>query len=256
MTISTPAGRSTRSIGQSSECTRGTAFFTTDTIFKKRTTCTPWPDRWSDGGRPLIEDGVLLKAWKHTNNDVFRTVFFEVADRLLKREDPPGNWISYVPCKWNAGILHPRQAFWWGRPMWMAWKESGQTKYRECFERACRWYTKAMRLDGGIMRNTRVDFVAQSFSHATSATCGACMMFLDALTELHSAEFVSQLGLGLRYAISMQVTKPIDPNMKGVVIEKCYPPEQSDRNPWFVRRHWHHFFCHRGDTDAYRSGRA
>lgn len=203
--------------------------------FASRQTYRTWPDQWSDGGRPLLDDGVLLKAYQRSKNERFREVFLAVADRLLQREAPSGNWVGYAPCNWKIGLLHPRQAFWWGRPLWMAWRETGQARYRDAFLRACRWYVQAMRRDGGILRRTYADGSSESFGHVTSATCCACMLFRDAAAEVGSDEFTSRLELGLRYAMSMQVTKPEDPNMQGVIIEKCLPPSQTDANPWRVR---------------------
>lgn len=194
-----------------------------------------WRNRWNEEGRPLIDDGVLLKAWKLTGREKFRTTFFEIADKLLKTEDPPGNWMGYLPCAWKDQRMHPRQAFWWGRPMWMAYKESGQQKYRDCFDRACQWYVKAMRRDGGMLRATYTDFNTTSFGHATSGTGAACMMFRDQYAELGNERYLSQLILGLKYMLSMQLTRPSDPNLRGAIIEKVLPPDGTDAAPWFLR---------------------
>ncbi len=194
-----------------------------------------WSNHWNEKGRPLIEDGVLLKAWKRTGRKKFRKTFFEVADRLLKAEYPPGNWMGYAPCDWSERRIHPRHAFWWGRPMWMAYKESAEQKYRDCFDRACRWYVKAMRRDGGLIRNTYSDFNTDSFGHATSGTGAACMMFRDQYAELGNQEFIPQLVLGLKYMLSMQFGDPSDPNLRGAILEKVLPPNGSDAAPWYIR---------------------
>lgn len=162
---------------------------------KKELSTQGWTDRFGVPGRPLIDDGVLFTAWQRTTDDKLRRIFYEVADLLLLKEDPPGNWINYIPSSWKKGTLHPRNgAFWWGRPMWMAYRSSRNEKYLQCFERSCDWYTKAMRHDGGMFRNTYLDFSTDSFGHATSAVGCACMMFHDNQVELGNSHYCRTPG--------------------------------------------------------------
>jgi len=202
---------------------------------KKTLDAPRWLDKFGAPGRPLLDDGVLLTAWQRTQDEKLRAAFYEIADLLIAKEEPAGNWINYVPCDWKTGAIHPRQAFWWGRPMWMAYKNSKVDKYRQCFERACDWYTKAMRHDGGMLRGTYRDFSTDSFGHATSGTGCACMMFRDSFVELGSKKYLPNLALGLKYMMSMQVTRAQDPEMQGVIIEKVLPPNGSDAAPWHIR---------------------
>jgi hypothetical protein len=194
-----------------------------------------WKDRWGRAGRPLWDDGVWLKAAKHANRPELRKIFFEVADRLLHTEDPPGNWMAYTPCDWRSTSIHPRQAFWFGRPMWMAYRESGRQKYRDCFDRACQWYVRAMRHDGGILRATYADFNTDSFGHANSGTACACMMFRDQYAELGNTAYLPHLVKGLKYLQSVQFVEVKDPNLRGAILEKVLPPKGSDACPWHVR---------------------
>lgn len=215
---------------------KGQGYFHDSYDMKNRKVASPpWRNRWGEAGRPLIDDGVLLKAFQQTGNEKLRKVFYEVADRLLADENPSGNWVNHIPCDWGRGRIHPRHAFWWGRAMWMAYKDSGKQKYRDCFDRATDWYTKAMRLDGGIIRKTSVNFNTASFGHATSGVGAACMMFHDQYKELGNSIYLEKLILGLRYQTQMQVRKADDPNMQGVIIEKVLMPDGVDRVPWMIR---------------------
>ena len=130
----------------------------------------------SHPGRPLNDDAVFLKVAARTDQPKLRTIFYEVAERLLRDEDPPGNWINYGPCNAAKGMIHPRQAYWWGRPMIDAFRDSHDPRYLACARRAGQWYQNAMRIDGGLFRGTRRDFKTDSFSHATS--CVACAVLL------------------------------------------------------------------------------
>jgi hypothetical protein len=192
-------------------------------------------DRWGHIGRPLWDDGVLLTAAKQTKDERLQKIFFDVADRLLRTEDPPGNWMAFHPCDWRAASIHPRQAFWFGRPMWMAYLESGQRKYRDCFDRACQWYVRAMRRDGGMLRNTYADFNTDSFGHAGSGTGCACMMFRDQYAQLGNTAYLPHLIKGLKYLQSMQFVDVKDPNLRGAILEKVLPPKGRDASPWYVR---------------------
>ena len=72
-------------------------------------------------------------------------------------------------------MIHPRQAYWWGRPMIDAYRASRDPRYFACARRAGEWYQNAMRLDGGLFRGTRRDFKTDSFSHATSGVACAVL---------------------------------------------------------------------------------
>ena len=226
-TIDTMIGPWMLSTGLWTSCTKGDGHFHDGYDPKrKKIVSHGWRNRWGEEGRPLLDDGVLLNVWKITGNEKFRKVFFEIADKLLKTEEPAGNWMGYVPCNWNNRSIHPRQAYWWGRPMWMAYKESGQRKYRECFDRACRWYANAMRRDGGVFRNTYADYKTASFGHATSGTGAACLMFRDQCEELNDKSHLPELIIGLKYMLSMQLTEAGDTNLRGAILEKVSHPNR------------------------------
>ena len=126
-------------------------------------------DRPMAPGRPLLEDGVLLKGSILAGSPLWRSTFLEVADRLLAEEDPPGNWAHFRPASAISGNIHPRHAFWWGMPMINAWQATGEEKYLACARRAAEWYVKAQRHDGGLIRGTYLDFNTDSFGHERAA---------------------------------------------------------------------------------------
>ena len=95
----------------------------------------------------------------------------------MKEENPPGNWIKYFPCNQRKGYIHPRHAFWWGVPFIRAYEETKDSNYLDIAIRCGEWYKKAVRVDGGLFRNTYLDYNTDSFGHATSGT--ACAAILD-----------------------------------------------------------------------------
>lgn len=186
-------------------------------------------------GRPLLDDGILLHAYHKSGKRKFRDAFFETADRLLQDEYPSGNWVNFTPCQREAGIIHPRHAYWWGYPMFLAWQESGERKYLDCALRSCRWYARAQRRDGGLIRNTGLDFNTDSFGHSTSGTACAMIMYITANKITGDDEFLPSLAKALEYCLKMQFVDPRDENLRGCILEKVLPPDGTDRSPYHIR---------------------
>lgn len=186
-------------------------------------------------GRPMLDDGVFLTAFALTGDSAWRRRAIAVADRLLADEDPPGNWIAYPPCLPHWNRLHPRQAYWWGRPMLRMFELTRDTDYLECFRRCVEWYRRALRADGAVIRATGRDFSAPSFDHAASASACAAIMFHDAVEHTHDSNCIEPLHRALGFCLKMQMTNPDDPNLRGAIIEKVRMPDGTDRSPYLVR---------------------
>ncbi len=192
-------------------------------------------DKLSSRGRPLLDDAVFLTGYQRSGEETFREIFFEIAERLLLTEDPPGNWIGFGPCDPQAGNIHPRHAYWWGKPMLAAWKASGQEKYLACARRAADWYVGALRADGGLIRNTYRDFNTDSFGHATSGAACAAIFLQEIIAATDDEKYREPAERALGFCMMMQMRTPNDPNLTGVVIEKILPPDGTDRHPYTVR---------------------
>jgi hypothetical protein len=186
-------------------------------------------------GRPLNDDAIFLKAAARGANPNLSAIFYEVAERLLRDEDPPGNWIGYGPCNAATGMIHPRQAYWWGRPMVDAYRDSHDARYLACARRAGQWYQNAMRLDGGLFRGTRRDFKTDSFSHATSGVACAVLLWEELWKETREEGWLESIRTGLDFCRSMQFHDVHDPNLQGALIEGAEAPNGSDASPYYVR---------------------
>lgn len=186
-------------------------------------------------GRPLSDDGILWKVYKKTGERQFLKVFLEACDRLLRDEDPPGNWINYPPCDPVKGSIHPWHAYWWGRPMIYAFQETGDRRYLACALRSGQWYQKAQRRDGGLIRGTYQDFNTNSFGHATSGICCGMILWQELERILNEKLFQSSLKLALEYSINMQFREVSDANLRGCILEKVLPPDGTDRSPYHIR---------------------
>jgi hypothetical protein len=189
----------------------------------------PW------GARPLLDDAVFIKGWKFTGNDSFRQIGIDTAKTLLQDENPVGNWIKYGPCSSKGQRIHPRHAYWWGMPMLEVYKATGDERFLQCFFRSVNWYKKALRKDGGFIRNTYTDFNTDSFGHATSGTACAVICFLKYYEYTGDKRIIEYIESGLEYCMKMQFTNPEDPNLKGAILEKILPPDGTDRSPYYIR---------------------
>lgn len=185
--------------------------------------------------RPLLDDAVFLTTWKLTGEKRYLDIAVATGETLLQEEKPSGNWIGIVPCDSERGVIHPRHAYWWGRPMLMLYKETGDKRFQELFRRSVQWYDHALRLDGGFMRDTSVDFNTGCFGHATSGSACAALCFLD-MAELEDRNYwLSRAEKALDYCCTMQFTSASDPNLQGAVLEKIRPPDGTDRSPYYLR---------------------
>lgn len=185
--------------------------------------------------RPLLDDAVFLKGWRRSGNREFRDIALETAETLLRDENPPGNWIKYIPCDKKSGKIHPRHAYWWGNPMLDLYRETGDERFYVAFHRAADWYRKALRSDGGLFRDTTAAFSSPSFGHAASGSACAAIMFEKLYGETRDASLLALIDSAENFCMNMQLTRPEEPSLKGAILEKVCSPDGSDTVPFLVR---------------------
>ncbi|MBR7107618.1 MAG: hypothetical protein IKC89_04295 [Lentisphaeria bacterium] len=190
---------------------------------------------WGAQNRPLLDDAVFVSAWKLTGNKRYFDIACAIAETLVKEEYPSGNWIKICPCNPETGIIHPRHAYWWGRPMLTMFNETGDQRFLGVFCRSVEWYDKALRRDGGIIRDTGADFRTASFGHATSGSACAALCFMDRAGVGEHDHWMSRAELAIKYCMAMQFTNAADPNLQGAVLEKVCFPDGTDRSPYYLR---------------------
>ena len=215
----------------------GRGVFRDDYSVKRSLWINPPGDSWFPPmhGRPLLDDAIFLKAFKHTGLQEYRHIFYETADRLLRDESPPGNWINYPPCNPLTGLIHPRQAYWWGYPQIAAYQNSGKAKYLDCAIRAGEWYIHAMRHDGGLFRGTFRDFNTNSFGQETSGIECAVILWQGLWKLTHEDRWAAAMSKALEYCMRLQFTKPSDPNLRGAILSTVMYPDGTDRLPYHLR---------------------
>lgn len=190
------------------------------------------------GGRPLQDDSQFLRAYHETGDEKYARVFWEVLACLRADEAPPGNWVAYWPNNPRKGLLHPRHAFWWGRPFVQAARErpARAEEYLAVARRAGDWYVHAIRLDGGIFRDTRTDFATSSLGHAMSGAACAAILWTELRAALDTDAYDQHVKRVLRALMQWQFVAPADPNLAGCVLEKIVLPyDNSDASPYHVR---------------------
>jgi len=187
-------------------------------------------------GRPLVEDAVLLIVGRLTNDDNLIEIHYKLLERLIRDEDPPGNWIKYPPANAKLGNIHPRHAYWWGMPFIDGFLETKDERYLQIAIRAGEWYVKAQRADGGLFRATfRDSFNTESFGHATSGIACAVKMWVRLRQITGDDHWLEPISKALRFCLNMQMTSPADEDLRGVIVEKILPPDGTDRSPIHVR---------------------
>ena len=185
--------------------------------------------------RPLLDDAVYITAWKLTGNEDFKHVATGAADTLLREEGPDGNWVCYIPCVTSEGLIHPRQAYWWAKPMLDVYKATGDERYLECYIRGAMWYKSALRLDGGLFRHTGVDFNSWSSGHSASGSACAALYLAEYRDFTGDDTVTESIDRALQFCVSMQFDCPQNPDIHGAVLEKILPPDGSPEIPWQLR---------------------
>lgn len=185
--------------------------------------------------RPLLDDAVFLKGWRLTGNKRFRDIAFSTAETLIADENPAGNWIKYIPCDAGKGNIHPRHAYWWGLPMLDMYRESGDKRFLAVFLRSVEWYRKAIRRDGGLFRDTYMDFSTASFGHAASGSACAAICFEHYWNFSGDETILPSIELALSFCRRMQLNQVSDPNLQGAILEKVCFPDGSDNLPFHLR---------------------
>ncbi|MBH06202.1 MAG: hypothetical protein CMJ20_07755 [Phycisphaeraceae bacterium] len=186
-------------------------------------------------GRPLADDAVFLKGYQRSTDQSLREVFYDIMNRLLIEERPQGNWVGYGPCNHETGEIHPRQAYWWGKPMMDAYRDSGEQRWLDAACRSATWYTKAQRRDGGLFRMTDLNFNTGCFNHATSGIVCAAIFWVELFELTGQTKWLEPVRKAMDYAMSMQFVEPKDPNLTGCILEKIIAPDGTDRSPYHIR---------------------
>ena len=198
----------------------------------------PYPTK--DGGRPLLDDAVLLQAYRKTGDERFLAVHIEVAEKLLIDERPAGNWIDFGPCRADLGLIHPRQTYWFGMPLLETYRQTGSERFLAAAIRSGEFCREALRSDGGWIRglhwNSETGTLnTSSFGHATSGTATAAILWLRLYEHTQDAQWLALAEKALQYCMSVQFTRAEDPNLQGAILEKVLPPDGTDRSPYYLR---------------------
>lgn len=189
-------------------------------------------DIWGPGTgwkRPHHEDEVWFRLYELTGDDRFTRVMIESSNHLLSMEDVPGNWMRYQPNLMDKGLIHARQAWWWGYPFAFTYQVTGDGKYLEAFRRSCQWYVVAQNYDGGMHYYTHKDGKRRSFGQCSSGMGCALVMWSEYRRLTGSDEFDEPSRRAIEYLLSVQFTRPEDPQLQGAFMEGLAGPDGTDR---------------------------
>lgn len=191
---------------------------------------------FSRSERPLADDSVMLHAYEFSGDEKYRKVFYETVDYLKANEVPSGTWNNYSPSKGMKGISHPRQSFWWGHPMYYAYKDTHDIAYFDSLFRCGEWYLKAMRTDGGFFRTTNTLFKTPGFELCTSGSACAAIVWMKLYELDHSPRWMEAVEKALQFNMKVQFYNTVDPNLEGAILERTVPiANGSDASPYQLR---------------------
>ncbi|UCH10225.1 MAG: hypothetical protein JSU61_13675 [Fidelibacterota bacterium] len=191
--------------------------------------------------RPTNDDAIFWLAYQHFEDPVYLDIFREVSVRLLRDEDPPGNWMLYRPCFPESfegrGSIHARHAWWWGYPMLQAYNAFQDDKYLEAGIRAGDWYIRNSNLDGGYYyHTTREGHNHLSFDFSTSAVGCAVIMWCDLWQRLGDDKYRDAIQRALGFLLRAQFRQDVpDPNLRGAFFEGYLPPDGTMEPGFYLR---------------------
>lgn len=191
--------------------------------------------------RPTNDEAVFWIAYQTFKNPTHLQIFREVSDRLLRDEDPPGNWIKYKPCDPDVfdgqGSIHARHAWWWGYPMLQAYDAFQEQRYLDAAIRAGDWYINNSNLDGGYYyHTTREGHNHLSYDFSTSAVGCAVIMWCDLWQRLGDEKYRIAIERALGFLLRAQFHQDVeDRNIRGAFFEGYLPPDGTMKPGFYIR---------------------
>ncbi|MBN1555959.1 MAG: hypothetical protein JXA11_14540 [Phycisphaerae bacterium] len=198
----------------------------------------PAPYRTKDniGGRPLVEDAILVRLYERTKDRKYLDAHLRVSRQLVADQRPKGNWIDYGPCNAKEGTFHPRHTYWWGLPLLDSYHVTGEKCYLDTAIASGEFTARALRRDGGYIRGTDMDFNTDSFGHVTSGSGCAAILFLRLFQETKEDKWMELAQRAISYCMRVQLLDVQDKNLEGVILEKVLPPvDHTDASPYYIR---------------------
>ena len=195
----------------------------------------PYRSKDNVGGRPLLDDGIMLKLYEWTGDEEFLSAHIRVSETLAVDQDPPGNWLDYGPCNRQRGNFHPRQTYWWAIPLIDSYRKTGRKEFLDTAIASGEFCSKAMRQDGGYFRGYYTDGRTDSFGHATSGSACSAILFMELWKETRDSKWMDLAESALGFCQAVQFTNPQDPNLRGAILEKVLWPDGTDRSPYHIR---------------------
>jgi hypothetical protein len=195
----------------------------------------PYRTKNNSGGRPLLDDAIMLNLYRKTGNQSFRDEHLKISETLVAQQNPPGNWIDYGQCKPKQGVFHPRQTYWWGLPLIETFRETGRKEFLETAVASGNFCRQAIRKDGGYFRCYYHNGKTESFNHATSGAACAAILFLKLHRVTGDSSWMDDAELAINFCLKVQFLNPADSNLKGAILEKILPPDGTDRTPYYLR---------------------
>jgi len=176
-----------------------------------------------------------------TGEKKYLDIHMRGSETLVQDQRPKGNWVDYGPCDGDRLLFHPRHTYWWGKPLIDTYRKTSRKEFWETAIASGEFTLKALRADGGWIRGLLLVgedplcFNAQCFGHLTSGSACAAIFFMELYEETKDHRWLRGAERTLEYCMRMQVVRADNPNMQGVIIEKVYYPDGTDRNPYHIR---------------------
>ncbi len=187
-------------------------------------------------GRAMVDDAFFMRMFRISGNSEYRSIFLEMADRLVEIERPPGTWIDLPPWPASEGRIHNRKNWWWGYPLLAAYDETGESRFLECAVRAADWWRAGQTIDGGMYYSPGPDHSHTALGLCTSVSAVAALFWLELWNRIGEVRFLEAAHRSLGYLVRAQFSDAgTDPNVVGALFETPNQPDGTTCPGFLVR---------------------
>lgn len=165
-----------------------------------------WPEKehqvLTDVARPNNEGYLYRDMYRFTGDGVYRTVFLDLCDGLVRRQGAEGLWMEFTPNDAASGRFHPRFNLWYAESLLEGYAESQDRRYLEAAKRTLRFYARYQKKDGTIHYVNFTDGTTQENSPSGSTVAFAGLLWLRLLRLGEGEEFRGNIDRSFRWVMA------------------------------------------------------
>ena len=185
--------------------------------------------------RPNVEGFPFKDMYVFTGKKIYKNVFLNLCNGLLRYQSENGLWMSFEPNDKNTGRIHPRFNVWNAEALIEAYYLTKEKKYLDAAVKCMRYMQKLQQKNGIIYYTnyTNGQFDDKSVCGSAVSFCGIVWL---SLVQLGYSEFEENVEKSLHWVLLTQIpaTHP-DKNIAGAYFETKYKMAKNGKTTLMAR---------------------